>query len=102
MQDNDLKNQIENVLRTYPDNVFTVEKIADVLRSHGSAAFKLIVQELASLERDKVAVVTEDGKFQLNPDKQKLSGTFHANDKGFGLLPMMKLRPMLILHRIIP
>lgn len=86
MQDNDLKNQIENVLRTYPDNVFTVEKIADVLRSHGSAAFKLIVQELASLERDKVAVVTEDGKFQLNPDKQQLSGIFHANDKGFGFV----------------
>ncbi|MBU9789562.1 ribonuclease R [Lentilactobacillus sp. IMAU92037] len=86
MQDNDLKNEIENVLRTYPDNVFTVEKIADVIRSHGSAAFKLIVQELAALERENIAVVTDEGKFKLNPDKQKLSGIFHANDKGFGFV----------------
>ncbi len=86
MQDKELKTQIENVLRTYPDNEFSVEKIADVLRYHGSSAFKLIVQELAGLERDGLAVVTDDGKFQLNPDKQKLSGVFHANDKGFGFV----------------
>lgn len=93
MQDNDLKNKIENVLRTYPENVFTVEKIADVLRYHGSAAFKLIVQELAGLERDGVAVVTQEGKFQLNPEKQKLSGIFHANDKGFGFVAYDDLAP---------
>lgn len=86
MQDKELKTQIENVLRTYPDNEFSVEKIADVLRYHGSSVFKLIVQELAGLERDGLAVVTDDGKFQLNPDKQKLSGVFHANDKGFGFV----------------
>lgn len=86
MQDNDLKTEIENVLRTYPDNQFSVEKIADVLKYHGSSAFKLIVQGLAGLERDKVVIVTSDGKFQLNPDKQKLTGTFHANDKGFGFV----------------
>lgn len=93
MQDNDLKIQIENVLRTYPDNVFTVEKIADVLRTHGSAAFKLIVQELAALERDGIAVVTDEGKFQMNPDKQKLTGTFHANDKGFGFVAYDETAP---------
>ncbi len=102
MQDNDLKIQIENVLRTYPDNVFTVEKIADVLRTHGSAAFKLIVQELAALERDGIAVVTDEGKFQMNPDKQKLTGTFHANDKGFGFVAYDETAPTLILPLTIP
>ncbi|MFT9272926.1 MAG: ribonuclease R, partial [Lentilactobacillus hilgardii] len=93
MQDNDLKTEIENVLRTYPDNEFSVEKIADVLRYHGSESFKLIVQELAGLERDGIAVVTQDGKFQMNPDKQKLSGIFHANDKGFGFVAYDDIAP---------
>ncbi len=86
MQDKDLKNEIENVLRTYPDNEFSVEKIADVLKYHGSQAFKLIVQELATLEREDIAKVTQDGKFRLNPEKQQLEGIFHANDKGFGFV----------------
>ncbi|MCT3400129.1 ribonuclease R [Lentilactobacillus hilgardii] len=93
MQDNDLKTEIENVLKTYPDNEFSVEKIADVLRYHGSESFKLIVQELAGLERDGIAVVTQDGKFQMNPDKQKLSGIFHANDKGFGFVAYDDIAP---------
>ncbi len=93
MQDNDLKTEIENVLRTYPDNEFSVEKIADVLKYHGAAAFKLIVQGLAALERDQLAVVTNNGTFQLNPDKRKLTGTFHANDKGFGFVAYDDVAP---------
>ncbi|WP_054669317.1 ribonuclease R [Lentilactobacillus senioris] len=92
-QDKNLKKEIEDVLRTNPDAAFTVEKIADVLKYHGSAAFKLIVQELVSLERDEMVVVTDNGSFQLNPEKRKLTGIFHANDKGFGFVAYDENQP---------
>ncbi|WP_172189128.1 ribonuclease R [Lentilactobacillus kribbianus] len=93
MQDNNLKLEIENVLRSYPDNTFSVEKIADVLKYHGSAAFKLIIQELATMEREKIVVVTDNGSFQLNPEQRKLEGVFHANDKGFGFIAYDENQP---------
>ncbi len=65
---------------------FRVEDVSDALHYHGSAAFKLIVQELARLERDKVAVVTGDSEFQLDPKARVLTGIFHSNDKGFGFV----------------
>jgi len=93
LQDNELKNEIANVLVGHPDKSFSVEEVADILKYHGSAAFKLIVQELAILEREKVASVTLDGKFQLNPEKRKLTGVFHANDKGFGFVAYDEVEP---------
>ncbi|WP_283678116.1 ribonuclease R [Lentilactobacillus sp. Marseille-Q4993] len=92
-QDKELKNEIEGVLRAHPDQSKSVEEIADELHYHGSAAFKLIVQELVILEREGTAVVTEDGKFKLNPENLKLSGIFHANDKGFGFIAYDDVQP---------
>lgn len=53
MEDNNLKQQIADLLRANPDTTYRVEDISDALHYHGSAAFKLIVQELARLEREK-------------------------------------------------
>ncbi|KRM58682.1 ribonuclease R [Secundilactobacillus malefermentans] len=86
MQDNNLKNQIIGLLQNNPEKSYSVEEISDALRYHGSAAFKLIVQELAVLEREKQSIVTGTGKFQLNPAALVLSGIFHGNDKGFGFV----------------
>ncbi|KRM75389.1 ribonuclease R [Secundilactobacillus collinoides] len=86
MEDNNLKQQIEDLLRANPTKKFRVEDVSDALHYHGSAAFKLIVQELARLERDKVAVVTGDSEFQLDPKARVLTGIFHSNDKGFGFV----------------
>ncbi|MCF6515704.1 ribonuclease R [Lactobacillus sp. S2-2] len=84
MQDNELKNEIEQKLKQDPDKSYSVEKLIDELKYHGSAAFKLIVQELASLERDEVIKVTENGEFKLHPNQLTFEGTFHSNPKGFG------------------
>ncbi|MTV82454.1 ribonuclease R [Secundilactobacillus folii] len=86
MEDNNLKQQISEILRANPSKRFRVEDVSDALGYHGSAAFKLIVQELAQLEREKIAVVTTDGEFQLNEKARQLTGIFHANDKGFGFV----------------
>lgn len=93
MQDLNLKNEIADLLRVNSTTAFTVEKIADELKYHGSAAFKLIIQELAALEREELVVVTDDGKFQMNPEKLKLTGVFHANDKGFGFVAYDEVLP---------
>lgn len=86
MEDNKLKQQIEDLLRANPEQRFNVEAISDALGYHGSAAFKLIVQELARLEREKVVVVINDSEFRLDEKARMLTGIFHANDKGFGFV----------------
>ncbi|USS88670.1 ribonuclease R [Fructilactobacillus cliffordii] len=86
MQDNKLKQEIADLLSSHANEQFDVEKIADALRYHGSAAFKLIVQELAELERDRVVVVTNDGNFKINPSELSHEGVFHSNPKGFGFV----------------
>ncbi|GEO66705.1 ribonuclease R [Levilactobacillus spicheri] len=85
MQDN-LKNDLTAFFRAHADETYTVEGISDALHYHGSAAFKLIVQELAQLERDGLVQVTDRGHFQLDPSQKILTGTFHGNDKGFGFV----------------
>ncbi len=55
--------------------------LADELGYHGSNAFKMIVQVMAELEREKKSIVTSDGKFQSSMNNA-LQGVFHANQKG--------------------
>ncbi|KRK48098.1 ribonuclease R [Secundilactobacillus kimchicus] len=86
MEDNNLKQQIADLLRANPDTTYRVEDISDALHYHGSAAFKLIVQELARLEREKIVSVTGEGQFHLDPKARVLTGVFHSNDKGFGFV----------------
>ncbi|GLB47123.1 ribonuclease R [Philodulcilactobacillus myokoensis] len=86
MKDTNLRDQIESVLRANSDQSFTVEKISSELGYHGSTAFKVIVQELAQLERDKKVIVTSKGNFKINPADVILEGSFHANVKGFGFV----------------
>ncbi|WP_203649668.1 ribonuclease R [Secundilactobacillus yichangensis] len=86
MEDNNLKQQITDLLRANPTKRFRVEDVSNALGYHGSAAFKLIVQEFARLEREQIAVVTNEGEFQLNEKERTLNGVFHANDKGFGFV----------------
>ncbi|MFC6274912.1 ribonuclease R [Levilactobacillus tangyuanensis] len=86
MQDNTLKTDLTAFFRSHSDQAYTVEGISDALHYHGSAAFKLIVQELAQLERDGLVQVTEHGHFQLDPSQRVLTGIFHGNDKGFGFV----------------
>jgi len=85
VQDN-LKSDLTAFFRAHSDQNYTVEDISDALHYHGSAAFKLIVQELAQLERDGLVQVTEHGHFQLDPSQRTLTGIFHGNDKGFGFV----------------
>jgi len=86
VQDNTLKTDLTAFFRSHADQSYTVEDISDALHYHGSAAFKLIVQELAQLERDGLVQVTDHGHFQLDPSQRTLTGIFHGNDKGFGFV----------------
>ena len=84
--DSKLKTDIVNVLRSYPQQEFTVEKVARQLGYHGSTAFKMIVPEIAQLEREKVLIVKNRGRFSINPAQLNLEGEFHSNPKGFGFV----------------
>lgn len=86
MEDNSLKQEIHAVLQKFPNREFSVEELADELGYHGANAFKLIVQSLAVLEREKTVMVTETGNFKLNVQGETIEGTFHANPKGFGFV----------------
>ncbi|WP_180337981.1 ribonuclease R [Fructilactobacillus sanfranciscensis] len=86
MEDNKLKNEIKNELVSHLEKPYSVEDLADALKYHGSAAFKLIVQELAILERERAVVVTHDGNFKINSSELKIEGVFHSNSKGFGFV----------------
>ncbi|EKK20517.1 ribonuclease R [Fructilactobacillus florum] len=93
MHDNELKYELETELRAHPERSYTVEKLADALGYHGSAAFKLIIQELADLERQALVLVTGDGSFKLNPAELKFEGVFHSNPKGFGFVAYDEEQP---------
>ncbi|PWF99450.1 ribonuclease R [Levilactobacillus bambusae] len=86
MQDKTLQQDLLGYLRLHPAENFSVEQLSDALHYHGAAAFKIIVQELAQMERDGLVQVTTQGNFQLDPSQRVLTGVFHANDKGFGFV----------------
>ncbi|MCL0330119.1 ribonuclease R [Apilactobacillus xinyiensis] len=85
MIEKSLKEELQTVLDNNIDKSFSVEMLADELGYHGSNAFKLIVQSMAELEREKKSIVTSDGKFQSSMNNS-LQGIFHANPKGFGFV----------------
>lgn len=77
-----------NILKNSPDQEFQVQELADDLMMKRADQFKLIVQTLAQLERQKKVILNQNGAFTIAKDDSMLTvaGEFHATDRGFGFV----------------
>ncbi|EOT44959.1 ribonuclease R [Enterococcus columbae] len=65
---------------------FSVDELAQRLSLAKSQDFKLLVQALAQLERDKKISFNRKGKIRLANQPVLIEGVFRANDRGFGFV----------------
>lgn len=65
---------------------FYVKEIKEFFEMNGSQDFKILVKELAAMEEAGVIQLNAQGKFSLNLKNQRLTGSFRANEKGFGFV----------------
>lgn len=77
-----------NILKNSPDQEFQVQELADDLMMQRADQFKLIVQTLTKLERQKKVILNQNGAFTIAKDDSMLTvvGEFHATDRGFGFV----------------
>ncbi|MFC6170033.1 ribonuclease R [Loigolactobacillus jiayinensis] len=78
--------EVLNFLTEHANHYFTAEELNQQLDLHNAAAFKLLVQTLTQLEQDKKIKLNGSGHFGVPAEPQKVSGVFHANDRGFGFI----------------
>ncbi len=83
---NKIKEHINQYLLNQKKRTFSVEELATGLGLQKSADFKLLVQTLASMERDKAIEFTNKGKVKLPSPQILVEGTFRANERGFGFV----------------
>ncbi|OJG92560.1 ribonuclease R [Enterococcus silesiacus] len=63
-----------------------MEEIAEGLQLQKSSDFKLLVQTVATMEREKSVEFTKKGKIRLPQKSGDIEGTFRANERGFGFV----------------
>lgn len=78
--------EVLNFLTEHANHYFTAEELDQQLKLRNAAAFKVLVQTLTQLEQDKKIKLNGSGHFGVAVERQKLSGVFHANDRGFGFI----------------
>jgi ribonuclease R len=81
-----IKEQIIAFLKSQPKKSISMEAIAQGIQLQKSADFKLLVQTIAQMEREKSVVFTKKGKIALPMKDLLLEGTFRANERGFGFV----------------
>lgn len=78
--------EVLNFLTEHANHYFTAEELDQQLKLRNAAAFKVLVQTLTQLEQDKKIKLNGSGHFGVTVERQKVSGVFHANDRGFGFI----------------
>lgn len=64
---------------------FSMEEIAVGLQLQKSSDFKLLVQTVATMEREKSVEFNKKGKIRLPQKNGDIEGTFRANERALGL-----------------
>lgn len=81
-----IKNEIIAFIESSSKKSFSAEELAEGLKLQKSADFKILVQTLATMEREGTLVFNKKGKIKL-PQKQILvEGLFRGNERGFGFV----------------
>lgn len=88
-----IKESILAFFETQKKKSFSVEEIAEGLNLQKSADFKLLVQSIALMEREKLVEFTKKGKVKRPQKKVSLSGIFRANERGFGFVTIDSEEP---------
>ncbi|MFL2030031.1 ribonuclease R [Loigolactobacillus zhaoyuanensis] len=78
--------EVLNFLTEHANRYFTAEELDQQLHLRNAAAFKVLVQTLTQLQQDKKIKLNGSGHFGVAVERQKVSGVFHANDRGFGFI----------------
>ncbi|MFD1672549.1 ribonuclease R [Agrilactobacillus yilanensis] len=81
-----LQSEVLEVFQNHPDQKFTVQEVNDQIGLKGANAFKKVVKSIAQLEGEGRIQISNKGKFKLSDQKQIVTGTFRANEKGFGFV----------------
>lgn len=77
---------IVKYLKSQSSQSVSMEKLAKDLKLNKANDFKQLVQAVANLERDGKVEFKANGKVALIQKKVRLTGTFRANQKGFGFI----------------
>ncbi|WP_207696557.1 ribonuclease R [Enterococcus sp. DIV0212c] len=81
-----IKEKILFFMENQTKKSFSMEEIAQGLQLEKSADFKLLVQTIAAMEREKLVEFNKKGKIRLPQKNGSIEGTFRANERGFGFV----------------
>ncbi|MGX7244802.1 ribonuclease R [Enterococcus quebecensis] len=81
-----IKEKILFFMENHTKKSFSMEEIAEGLQLQKSADFKLLVQTIAAMEREKTVEFNKKGKIRLPQKNSAIEGTFRANERGFGFV----------------
>lgn len=81
-----LEQDILKYLREQGDRSYTADDIAKHFNFQGTKNYKRLVKSLAFLERIGEIQLTPQGKFRAFSRTDVVTGTFRANDRGFGFI----------------
>ncbi|MGX7031088.1 ribonuclease R [Vagococcus zengguangii] len=87
-----IRERIISFMEESDKSSFSIQEIATGLDLEQSQNFKLLVQTIASMERDQQVEFTSKGKIKL-PMELTIEGTFRANDRGFGFVTISPEEP---------
>ncbi|MGY3765267.1 ribonuclease R [Vagococcus vulneris] len=81
-----VKDLVLTYLRNSKKQTFSIEQLAESLNFQKSFDFKMLVQTIAQMEREGTIVFSKKGKVKLSKKNNILTGTFRANERGFGFV----------------
>ena len=81
-----IKEQILHFMESQKKKSFSMEEIAQGLNLEKSSDFKILVQTIAQMEREKSVSFNKKGKVLLPMKDLLIEGTFRANERGFGFV----------------
>jgi ribonuclease R len=81
-----IKSQIVSFMENAEKKSFSMEEIAQGLHLEKAEDFKMLVQTIAKMEREKTVTFNNKGKVKLPTQLSAIEGTYRANERGFGFV----------------
>lgn len=81
-----IKDKILAAIKASDKKSFSMEELAELLGFAKGEDFKVLVQTVATMEREKTIMFTKKGKIKLPPKEVLVEGLFRANERGFGFV----------------
>lgn len=85
MERKTIKAEILAGLKAANKKSLSMEELAEILNMRKSEDYKLLVQTVAQLEREKAVEFNKKGRIKLPFQPIEVEGIFRRNERGFGL-----------------